>query len=55
MESCNHCYMSSLTWCSDIFNPYCHTYYLDGYDLFCGCETGVALLLDHSNDVRGGE
>lgn len=41
-QTCNKCYTSSLTWCDDGFNPWCSTYYLSGYDQFCGCQSGLA-------------
>lgn len=39
---CNKCIISMLAWCDDPFNPYCHTYFLTGYNQFCGCEYGYA-------------
>jgi hypothetical protein len=41
-QTCNRCYTDGLTWCDDPWDPYCHTYYLSGYDQFCGCEYGIA-------------
>lgn len=42
MQTCNRCVTGMLGWCSDPFDPYCHTYFLTGYDQFCGCQYGQA-------------
>ena len=35
-ESCENYYHGTMVWCDDVINN-CRTYYLGGYDWFCGC------------------
>ncbi len=42
VETCTRCVISMPAWCDDWFNPYCHTYFLTGYENFCGCAYGQA-------------
>lgn len=39
IQTCNRCRMASLGWCWEDYNPYCATYFLTGYDQFCGCQS----------------
>lgn len=38
LQTCNRCYTSMVIWCDDPLDL-CQTYYLGGYDQFCGCQT----------------